>query len=196
VTWARQAAGAERAAAIGAAMDSRAGAVLDLAASPSTIRTTSAGRLFDAVAALLGGRTRVTYEGQAAIELEALAAPVPAGAAQRYPVEQRWEDGQLVLDPTPLVAALMELTPGAPAAAAFHESFGRATAEAAAGIARGRGLATVALTGGVFQNARLTRIVATALRAEGCEVLLHRSVPPGDGGISVGQAAVAAHRLD
>ena len=173
-----------------------AGAVLDLAASPSTIRTTSVGRLFDAVAALLGGRTRVTYEGQAAIELEALAGPVPAGAAQRYPVEQRWEDGQLVLDPSPLIAALMELTPGAPAAAAFHESFGQATAEAAAGIARGRGLATVALTGGVFQNARLTRIVATALRAQGCEVLLHRSVPPGDGGISVGQAAVAAHRLE
>jgi len=195
VAWAGQAGGPEVARSIGAVMDDRADAVVGLAAAPGTIRTTSVGRLFDAVAALLGGRTRVTYEGQAAIELEALAARVPVGAAQRHPVEHRWEDGQLVLDPSPLITALMEGSPGPPAAAAFHESFGRATAEAAGTLARAHGLGTVALTGGVFQNARLTGIVASALRAQGYEVLLHRTVPPGDGGISVGQAAVAAHRL-
>ncbi len=193
VAWTRQAGGSELAASVGARMDDRAGAVLGLADAPSTILTTSVGRLFDAVAALLGGRTRVTYEGQAAIELEALAGPVPVDAAERYPVEQRWEDGQLILDPSPLISSLVGAT-GPVAAAAFHESFGRATADAAVTIAGGRGLGTVALTGGVFQNARLTRIVAAALRAEGLEVLLHCSVPPNDGGISLGQAAVAAHR--
>ena len=194
LAWARQAGGPELAASVGAGLDDRAGAVLGLATAPSTILTTSVGRLFDAVAALLGGRTRVTYEGQAAIELEALASGVRIGAAPAYPVDQRWDGGQLVVDPSPLIAALVGATPGPLGAAAFHESFGRATAEAAATLARTHGLETVALTGGVFQNARLTRIVATGLRAQGCEVLLHRNVPPGDGGVSIGQAAVAAHR--
>ncbi len=194
LAWARQAGGHALAASVGERMGPRAGAVLALAESPATVLTSSVGRLFDAVAALLGVRDRVTYEGQAAIELEALAAPVPIGTAERYPVEQHLADGQLIVDPSPLVSALIEATPGPLAAAAFHESLGLATADAAITVARARDIGTVALTGGVFQNARLSRIVAGALRDEGLEVLVHRSVPPNDGGISVGQAAVVAHR--
>nr|MBA2624574.1 carbamoyltransferase HypF [Acidimicrobiia bacterium] len=107
-------------------------------------------------------------------------------------------DGPLVLDPAPLVAAvLVDRDRGVDrrlVAAGFHEGIGRAGAEAAVVLARQRGLDSVALTGGVFQNARLTEVVETALRAAGLEVLVHRSVPANDGGISIGQAAVAAAR--
>ncbi|HLI23377.1 MAG TPA: carbamoyltransferase HypF, partial [Acidimicrobiales bacterium] len=68
----------------------------------------------------------------------------------------------------------------------------RAAVEAATGVASDQGLDTVALTGGVFQNTRLTGLVAAGLRRRGLEVLVHRHVPPNDGGISIGQAAVAA----
>jgi hydrogenase maturation protein HypF len=194
VTWARHAAGEAAAHAVGARLDDRADALLAMLAGPPPLVTTSVGRLFDAAAALITGRARVSYEGQAAIELEALAAAVPVGEAEPITIELARVGDQLVLDPAPLIARLLE--PGAPAraAATFHESIGAATVEAATVLARGRGLATVVLTGGVFQNQRLTRIVATGLAAAGLEVLTHRSIPPNDGGISIGQAAVAAHR--
>ncbi len=169
-------------------------AVLDLAERGAAPVTTSVGRLFDAVAALLGGRRRVSYEGQAAIELEARARAVPRQDAPTY-------DGLVtaiggVLDPTALVAALVRDRDAgaAPAllAAGFHEALGRAAAGLATRIARERGIEAVVLTGGVFQNARLTDVVDTELRAAGLTVLLHGQVPPNDGGISVGQAAVAA----
>ena len=162
-------------------------------------RTTSAGRLFDAVAALLGLRSRITYEGQAAIELETLARNVPRQDAPRYPadlVEAAGPGGLEVLDPAPLVATVLsEIDRGtdrAEIAAGFHEGLGRATAALAARLARRHGLDTVALSGGVFQNARLSDIVEDGLVAEGLTVLVHELVPPNDGGISIGQAAVAA----
>ena len=77
-------------------------------------------------------------------------------------------------------------------AAGFHEAFGRATATSAAKIASLERLDTVVLTGGVFQNARLTDVVESGLRSEGFHVLVHAAIPPNDGGISVGQAAIAA----
>jgi hydrogenase maturation protein HypF len=77
-------------------------------------------------------------------------------------------------------------------AAGFHEAFGHATVALAARVASDAGIDTVALTGGVFQNARLTDIVATGLREAGLGVLVHSTIPPNDGGISVGQAAIAA----
>jgi len=174
-------------------------AVLDLAAGPLAPVTTSVGRLFDAVAALLVGRRRVSYEAQAAIELEAVARTVDRREAPRY--EDAYTvalvGGIAVLDPLPLVARVVtEHRAGAPVAlvaAGFHEALGAATAQVAADQARAHGLGTVALTGGVFQNLRFSQIVETALRDAGLTVLVHQSIPPNDGGISVGQAAIAAY---
>ncbi|HEY8092353.1 MAG TPA: carbamoyltransferase HypF, partial [Acidimicrobiales bacterium] len=173
-------------------------AVLDLAERGLTPCTTSMGRLFDAVAALLGGRRTVSYEAQAAVELEALARTVSRADAPTYDstVIVADADGVAVLDPTALVARLIQERdrggPPATIAAGFHEAIGRASAALAADLARRRGLDTVALTGGVFQNARLTDVVEAALVEDGFTVLVHRTIPPNDGGISVGQAAIAA----
>ncbi|MEY2445054.1 MAG: hydrogenase maturation protein HypF, partial [Ilumatobacteraceae bacterium] len=173
-------------------------AVVDLADHPSSPVTTSAGRLFDAVAAMLGGRQRVSYEAQAAIELEALARTVDRRDAPRYDetVTVAQQGDTLVLDPSPLVAAILRDTDSGVdrrlIAAGFHEAFGRATAESASLAAATHGLGTVALTGGVFQNARLTEVVEDGLRRAGLEVLVHSQIPPNDGGISIGQAAIAA----
>jgi hydrogenase maturation protein HypF len=172
-------------------------AVLDLAERPTAPVTTSVGRLFDAVAALLGGRHRVSYEGQAAIELEARARTVARRDAPTYDGTVAIDGG--VLDPTALVAALArDRDAGAdPAvlAAGFHEALGRAAATLAARVARQREIDAVVLTGGVFQNARLTEVVESELLAAGVAVLVHEQVPPNDGGISIGQAAVAAAKL-
>ena len=172
-------------------------AMADLVARGAGPVTSSVGRLFDAAAALLGIRSRVTYEAQAAIELEALAATVPRSAAPRYPgTLDVTEQGVPQLDPAPLIATLRaERDVGTPLpviAAGFHEAVGRAVADLAVDLARRRSLRTVVLTGGVFQNARLTEVVSGGLAETGLEVLLHAGVPCGDGGISVGQAAVAA----
>ncbi|MGZ4671243.1 MAG: carbamoyltransferase HypF [Ilumatobacteraceae bacterium] len=172
--------------------------VLHLAEHPASPVTTSAGRLFDAIAALLGVRRVVSYEAQAAIELEALARTVSRGDAPRYDeqVMITRNDDIFVLDPAPLVAALLaDLDAGADRrllAAGFHEAFGRATAAMAATMAREHGLDTVALTGGVFQNARFSEVVEMALQQHGLQVLVHSAIPPNDGGISIGQAAIAA----
>ena len=203
LAWTAHAAGADAAARLGAALDPRWSQVLPLAVAGGdqqrSIVTTSVGRLFDAVAALMGLRSRVTYEGQAAIELEALARSVPRASARGYPTEiaEAASPGGLdVLDPSPLVAAVLrEVEEGADraaVAAGFHEGLGRATAALGARLARRHGLDTVALSGGVFQNVRFSDIVEDALVAEGLTVLVHESLPPNDGGISVGQAAIAA----
>jgi hydrogenase maturation protein HypF len=203
LAWTALAAGPDAAARIGPGLDPRWSDVLALALMDGQAalagRTTSAGRLFDAVAALLGLRSRITYEGQAAIELETLARNVPRQDAPRYPadlVEAAGPGGLEVLDPAPLVATVLsEIDRGtdrAEIAAGFHEGLGRATAALGARLARRHGLDTVALSGGVFQNARLSDIVEDGLVAEGLTVLVHELVPPNDGGISIGQAAVAA----
>ncbi|MFL5917552.1 MAG: Sua5/YciO/YrdC/YwlC family protein, partial [Gaiellaceae bacterium] len=140
------------------------------------------GRLFDAAAALLGLRERVTYEGQAAIELEQL-----AGATTAEPYAWTFGDG------AQLIGALHDdLAAGrdrSELAAAFHESVAAATAAAVAELAEPR---VVALSGGTFQNVRLAASVRERLERVGFRVLTHRQVPPNDGGISYGQAAVAA----
>ncbi|MEY2523866.1 MAG: hydrogenase maturation protein HypF, partial [Ilumatobacteraceae bacterium] len=172
-------------------------AVLGLAEHPSSPLTTSAGRLFDAVAALIGGRQRVSYEAQAAIELEALARTVDRSDAPSYDgcitIDNRFPG---VLDPAPLVDAMLaDVDAGvdrARIAAGFHEAFGRATVALAVHVAAQHDLDTVVLTGGVFQNARLTDVVESGLRGEGLNVLVHSVIPPNDGGISIGQAAIAA----
>jgi hydrogenase maturation protein HypF len=147
------------------------------------------GRLFDAVAALLGVRERVSYEGQAAIELEQLADDVEAD-----PYECEITDG--VIDGPGLVrAAHDDLAAGRPRAAiaaAFHEGVAAAATRACALAAEPR---TVVLSGGTFQNLRLLRSLRSRLEREGFRVLTHRAVPPNDGGISYGQAAVAARTM-
>jgi hydrogenase maturation protein HypF len=173
----------------------RRDAVLAVAEAPATRPTTSMGRLFDAVAAVITGRTSVSYEAQAAIELEALARTVAADDAPAY-------DGVTVegdqLDPSGLVARVVAErargTDPALVAAGFHRTLGTAAAAWAASVAARSRLDTVALTGGVFQNALFSDIVESALLDAGLVVLVHAAIPPNDGGISIGQAAVAAWR--
>jgi hydrogenase maturation protein HypF len=147
--------------------------------------TTSAGRLFDAVAAMCGVRAFVSYEGQAAVELEALCDPADCGA-----YELAFEHG--VLDARPLIAAVAaDVAAGvrvAAVSARFHEGLARATAAACAAS----GERTAVLSGGVFQNRVLLERTAEHLERAGLRVLRPEALPPNDGGISYGQAAVAA----
>jgi len=197
-SWLTATAGPEVAAARLTPVDPRAPAVVDLVERRSGSMTTAVGRLFDAVAALLGVRTRVTFEGQAAIELEAAARTVPRRSAPRFEgtVALGRDGDALVLDPAPLIGALLDAhDAGAPVpvlAAGFHEALGSAGARMATAAAGDLGIDTVALTGGVFQNVRLTEIVESALTAAGLRVLVHARVPTNDGGISIGQAAIAS----
>jgi hydrogenase maturation protein HypF len=151
----------------------------------------SMGRLFDAVASLLGVRHRIDYEGQAAIELEALAESVGVESARpSLPLAVR-PDG--VIDPAPMVqtmvAALYAGTPSATLAAAFHLAVADAVTEVVTQVAGRTRL--VGLTGGVFQNVLLLRACRTRLQRNGFEVLTHHVVPPNDGGLALGQAAVS-----
>ena len=156
--------------------------------------TSSAGRLFDAVAAILGFRDEISYEGQAAIELEQIADPDEAGAYRT-----RTETGEpFRARGADLVgAAAAELAAGVPReiiAARFHNGLA-ALIQAGCVLLRERhGLSTVALSGGVFQNTLLLQRTVSRLEAHGFTVLLHSRVPCNDGGISLGQAVVVAAR--
>jgi hydrogenase maturation protein HypF len=167
-------------------------------ASPAT---TSMGRLFDAVAALCGLRTAVNYEGQAAAELEGIA---DRGGQGAYPLPLIEGEGAaalpgaaapaLVLDARATVLAIAGDLGAGPAlvSARFHNAVAAATAAACERIARERSLDTVVLSGGVFQNRLLLERTLAALERAGLRVLVPRLLPPNDGGISYGQAAVAA----
>lgn len=164
-----------------------------------TVGCTSMGRLFDAVASLLGVRQRVGFEAQGAIELEQLGEQGrldPASTAQvlRFEVSA---DG--VLDHRPvvrsLVAGLRSGVPRASLAYGFHLAVADAVATAAATIAKSTGVRTVGLTGGVFQNVLLLCACSQRLAADGLEVLVHQLVPPNDGGLALGQAVVAALKV-
>lgn len=200
LAWVHEALGPDAARSVGPRLDAgRWSSVLAVIERHRTLRTSAAGRLFDAVAALLGVRGTVSFEGQAAMELEALAGRIDGGTATP-PIELADQsDHPLVVDPSPLVAAVVDgLANGAdPAvlAASFHDGFAELTARVAATLAAWHGARAVALTGGVFQNRRFTDAVVAGLDARGARVLLHERVPPNDGGISIGQAAVAAARL-
>ena len=186
-----QAAGAAPPAALVDAADGRWDTVTTLAGSPLAVVTTSMGRLFDAVSALAGVRTHARYEGQAAVELEALAAP--AGDPYPLPVTEGLE-----LDARPCVAAAAaDIAAGAgPAhvATRFHAAVATATAEAVARAAAAAGIATAVLAGGVFANRRLLEDVTAALERRGLRVLTGERIPVNDGGVAFGQAAVAAAR--
>ena len=156
----------------------------------------SMGRLFDAASAVLGVRRHASYEGQAAMELEALAGS-HAGDTLSIPV--RNVHGTRVMDPVPLLAAIGEQRRRGMdlrfLAACFHESVARACAEVAVSVAAEEGIDMVALGGGSFQNARLLSSVRMRLEAKGLRVLVPRQLGPNDGAISYGQAAVAASLL-
>jgi hydrogenase maturation protein HypF len=158
--------------------------------------TSSMGRLFDAVAALCGLRTEVTYEGQAAIELEAVS---DRAESATYPLPAMVMGDGLVLDARETVSAVMrDLGAGVPVpavAARFHNAIAVTTAATCACLAEEHGLRTVVLSGGVFQNRLLLERTMPLLTANGLRVLVPTLLPPGDGGISYGQAAVAAARL-
>ncbi|MFS8036040.1 carbamoyltransferase HypF [Xanthobacter sp. AM11] len=159
-------------------------------------RASSAGRLFDAVAALLGlAPDRLSHEGEAAMALEAAADGTPAP----YPLLLHPpQDGLAEIDPAPLWRVLMaDMAAGRPRgamAAAFHDGLACAFAAAAADAAQAHGLHAVALSGGVFQNARLLEATVEHLRARGLRPLVPAQVPANDGGLAFGQAVVAAAR--
>ncbi len=160
--------------------------------------TSSLGRLFDAVAALLDLHDTVRYEGQAAIELEMVAAQ--ESRAQLYPFDiQKPERMPAILDVAPLIRAIVrDIQQGLPCsqiAGRFHRSIAEMLALACVAAREQTGLRTVALSGGVFQNRLLLETLMTRLEAMDFRVYINRRVPPNDGGISLGQLAVAAARL-
>jgi hydrogenase maturation protein HypF len=153
--------------------------------------TSSMGRLFDAVSSLAGVRQVVAYEAQAAIELEGLSRNALRGA-ERYAFDI--DAGRLpaTIDPTPVLAAIVDdLRAGTPAGV-IGAKFHRAVADVVVDCAgmEDTGGQPIALSGGVFQNALLLRLVLDGLRAKGFRVITHRRVPPNDGGIALGQLLV------
>jgi len=154
--------------------------------------TSSAGRLFDAVSALLGVRDTVSYEGQAAIELEQVADPAAPGT---YPASLRPRERGFEIPGADLFrAAAEEIQAGVEVptiAARFHRGLADVIHHGCRTVREVSSLTTVALSGGVFQNVLLLEWTVARLEASGFRVLCHRGVPPNDGGISLGQAAVA-----
>ena len=152
--------------------------------------TSSAGRLFDAVASILGMRQRASFEGQAAIELEFAIGDGATEDAYEMPLSA---DG--VIDWAPSVRAIVADVKRSRSAAEISAKFHNALVEAIVAVAHRAGEACVALSGGCFQNKYLTERAIRRLREEGFRPFWHQRVPPNDGGISLGQIAGAARAL-
>jgi hydrogenase maturation protein HypF len=155
-------------------------------------KTSSMGRLFDAAASLAGVRQRVNYEGQAAIEFEALADSAEAG---KYLFELK--QGQ-VKTRSAIEALVKDVLTGIPVqkiSARFHNGVAEAVRETVQKISIETGIKSVVLSGGVWQNITLIRRTLSLLRDGGFEVYIHGEVPTNDGGLSLGQAAIAAARM-
>jgi hydrogenase maturation protein HypF len=156
--------------------------------------TSSAGRLFDAVAALTGVCEEASYEGQPAMLLEQASSATP----RSYPVEIELADGPLILDTRPIVAGVVaDLVAGldvSEVGGRFHRTLALAIARFAAAVREGTGLARVCMGGGVFQNDLLLTQSVELLEADRFEVFVPRQVPVGDGGIALGQVLVAGAR--
>lgn len=154
-----------------------------------TLQTSSMGRLFDAAAALIGLRQVVTYEGQAAIEMEAIA---EENSSLTYPFTLAGG----VLDPSPMFAAILdELRKGVPPsliAAGFHNTVAEMACRVCDLVSESTGFRNVALSGGVWQNRRLSQHVFDKLASRGYTVLSHKKYPPNDGCLALGQAMTAA----
>ncbi|MBN2429370.1 MAG: carbamoyltransferase HypF [Deltaproteobacteria bacterium] len=159
--------------------------------------TSSCGRLFDAVGALVGLRQKVSYEGQAALELEmAISVETEDGS---YPFSLVEEDGMMIFEPSTLIRAIVEEVQSQEDAgrisARFHNTLALMVLEACKRIRERTGLAVAALSGGVFQNLYLTEKTLAALEEGGFRVLTHSVVPPNDGGLALGQAVIAGRQV-
>lgn len=156
-------------------------------------QTSSMGRLFDAVSALIGVRQTVNYEAQAAIELEML---IDEGEMGSYPLAI----GDTAIDPAPLFAAIVaDLWRGVPVrvmAARFHNGIARLVRDVCVQINAAFSIKTVALSGGVWQNMALFSRTVPLLQEAGFSVLWHEKVPANDGGLALGQAVIAARKSD
>jgi hydrogenase maturation protein HypF len=152
------------------------------------------GRLFDAVSALLDVRRDATYEAQAAMELEQRAAIHRAPYAP-YPFSLADHEGTFHIRVAALFDALLDDaargTPVPAIARRFHDTVAEMILRGGVRLRDQTGINTIALSGGVFQNRLLLELVVPRLRAADFDVLLHSQVPPNDGGISLGQAAIA-----
>jgi hydrogenase maturation protein HypF len=160
-------------------------------------KTSSCGRLFDAVAALTGIRSTVNYEAQAAIELEMAAHDSTDEGAYPFeliPEENRWQIGTFPLFQA-LLNDLRQQVPVSDISRKFHNGLAASFVELAENVREQRQLNRVCLSGGCFQNVLLFQQMLDGLRAKSFEVYFHSEVPSGDGGISLGQALVAAHRV-
>ena len=157
--------------------------------------TSSMGRLFDAVSALIGIRGEIDYEGQAAVELEMIAYDDKGKAGKGYPYSIIEHDGVSIIQLKELLSAIVEdLYQGvskATISAKFHNTVVRMVCEMCQLIAERTGINQVALSGGVFQNRLLLRKVVSSLESANFSVLTHKQVPCNDGGISLGQAVIA-----
>jgi hydrogenase maturation protein HypF len=162
--------------------------------------TSSMGRLFDAVAALLGLRARVAFEGQAAMELEWLASTADPDGTYPFEVVREHPEDALVVDTRPLVRAIAgAIRRGDPAACVarrFHDTVAEIVVEVARRLHEATGIGDVVLSGGVFNNALLTGNTTQKLEGAGLCVHSHSRVPSNDGGLSLGQLAVAAAALE
>jgi len=164
--------------------------------------TSSVGRLFDAVASLAGLMDRVSYEGQAAVELESQASAVAPAGSYPFSIEQQPNGDpieSLIVDTRPLIMAVAEetnrSTDTAVVARRFHSTLVDIILDVCKRLRQPTGLCAVVLSGGVFLNSLLTQETSVRLREQGFRVYRHRLVPPNDGGLSLGQLAIAACML-
>ncbi len=157
-------------------------------------QTSSMGRLFDAVSALIGVRGVIDYEAEAAIDLETCATDAP-DEVKDYPFTIAEEDGMKIIKVKSLCEAVIkdihDKIDKEAIAARFHNTVARLILEVCRDISTGTGLKKVALSGGVFQNRLLFRRTVTQLESAGFGVYTHHQVPCNDGGISLGQVAIA-----
>ncbi len=166
-----------------------------------TVPTSSMGRLFDAVASILGIRQIVSYEAQAAIEMESMCYNIETELIKKPFDNNRYQfkvipGDPFILDPSPVIKSIVEDflngTDRIVIAYWFHQSVARMITEVCLELRKTTKVKTVALSGGVFQNVLLTKLARANLQGQGFKVLIHRLVPPNDGGLSLGQAIIAS----
>jgi hydrogenase maturation protein HypF len=157
--------------------------------------TSSCGRLFDAASSLIGIRDEISYEGQAAMELESFCA---SGIKGRYNFCICKEGEEFIIDPQEIfIDIIKDLKEGIDKkvmAAKFHNTVAEFTINLCGKIKENTGINKIALSGGVFQNRYLTEKIISLLEKDGFQVYTQRKVPPNDGGISLGQAVVAGSK--